>query len=128
MVVADYGAFSCQVTLNLMRGRTLEYATNPAITYTRCYAPVILYYFFFIFSSSRFLCTKYNHEYLFDIKSSLTTIIYFANTTPINRPAKRIPMLISTHHRSLRHLGIIISPSPSVRIDHDRKSFFTAHR
>ena len=35
--VADYGALSCQVTLNLLRGRTLEYATNPAIGYIRCW-------------------------------------------------------------------------------------------
>jgi hypothetical protein len=34
--VADYGALSCQDTMNLMRGRTLKYATSPAITYTRC--------------------------------------------------------------------------------------------
>ncbi len=29
-------AFSYQVTLKLVRGKTLEYATNSAITYTRC--------------------------------------------------------------------------------------------
>jgi hypothetical protein len=34
--MADYGALSYQVTLNLMRGSTVEYATNPAITYTQC--------------------------------------------------------------------------------------------
>jgi len=106
----------------------LENATSSAITYTRCYAPVISYYFFIIFSSSSFMCTKYNHEYLFDKRSSLTTINYFTNATPINNPAKRMPILISIHHQSLPHLGTVISPSSAARIVHDRKSFIMAQR
>jgi len=39
LVVADYGALRYQLQLHKMRGRTLKYATKPAITYTRCYAP-----------------------------------------------------------------------------------------
>lgn len=35
-------AISYQVTLKLVRGKTLEYATNPAITYTGCYSPFFL--------------------------------------------------------------------------------------
>ena len=31
-----YRAFPYQDTLNLMRGRTPEYTTSPAMTYTRC--------------------------------------------------------------------------------------------
>ena len=39
--MAEYGAISCQDTMNLMRGRKLEYATPPAITYTRCVCPAL---------------------------------------------------------------------------------------
>jgi len=33
-IVAGFGVLFCQVTLNLMRGRTPDYPTNPAITYS----------------------------------------------------------------------------------------------
>ena len=36
-VVADFGALSYQVTPNMIRGKMLEYATIPAITYTHYY-------------------------------------------------------------------------------------------
>ncbi|NTW32691.1 MAG: hypothetical protein HGB12_08720 [Bacteroidetes bacterium] len=45
--MAEYGALSYQDTMNLMRGRTPEYATNPAITYTRCCMLGFIHYQFF---------------------------------------------------------------------------------
>jgi len=88
----------------------------------------LFYSFSYKFHSFQIYVKKCNPEFLFCILPTRTTINYFANTTPINSPAKRITILISIHHQSLPHLGIIIFPSLVVRIVHDRKSFFKDQR